>query len=392
MFSSRTNWNGALNPLTQKLHDLRKLGRNIIDLTLSNPTEAGIEYPALQILESLSNPDALLYKPEPRGLLTAREAIAAYYDPKGITVSTNDLVLTASSSESYGFLFSLLCEAQDNVLIPNPSYPLFEFLAQINNIKLRPYQLRYDGEWHIDLDSVRRSIAASTKAIVIVNPHNPTGMFLKEEEWKALNEIAIQNNLALIVDEVFLDYPGLQNVEVAELAKQSAGATALTFRLNGISKMCGLPQLKLGWIAVSGREELKGEALSRLEIIADTFLSVNTPVQLALPQLLKAGRTIRHSIKERIEENLSLLRGLFDSDSPVSLLNSEGGWYAILKIPTTKTEEDWAIRLLEDAGVYVFPGYFFEFQENGYLVISLLPRAKDFARGIQEIVRILKKG
>ncbi len=395
MFSSRTNWHHEPNNLTRKLQQLRASGRTIIDLTLSNPTEAGFEYPGTEILDSLSNRFALQYRPEPFGLLTAREAVADYYSEKNITVSPNDILLTASSSEAYAFLFTLLCEAGDNVLVPNPTYPLFEFLTQLQNVDARPYQLRYDGEWHIDIGSVRRAVTPSTKAIVIVNPHNPTGVFLKRSELEAMNDIANQHSLALIVDEVFLDYGRGEGNASISLSGARVGSTAsheetLTFTLNGISKSCGLPQMKLGWMVVSGKDELKQEVLKRLEIIADTFLSVNTPVQHALPQLLKSGRMIRRQISERVQENLSILKNALHKNSSLSLLTTEGGWYAILKIPGTRTEEEWAIQLLDGAGVYVFPGYFFEFQEGDFLVVSLLPSADNFRKGIEEIVRIIK--
>lgn len=370
------------------MQELRTSGRNIIDLTLSNPTEAGIEYPVTEILDSLYNRYSLRYQPEPFGLLSTREAVVDYYSVKNIEVSPTSILLTASSSEAYAFLFTLLCEAGDNVLVPNPAYPLFEFLAQLNNVDVRPYRLRYDGEWHIDMDSVRKAVTPSTKAIVIVNPHNPTGMFLKREELQALNEIAAQNDLALIVDEVFADYAF--GSDRARVCSTASNADAVTFTLNGISKMCGLPQLKLGWIVVGGKEELKREALHRLEIIADTYLSVNTPVQLALPGLLQYGQMIRRQIKERVEQNLSFLKNSLNKNSPLSLLNSEGGWYAILKIPKTRTEEEWAIQLLDETGVYVFPGYFFEFQEGDFLVVSLLPSGDIFRNGIEQIRRIVK--
>ncbi len=385
MFSSRTHWHNDPNNLAKALERLRAEAVNILDLTISNPTEAGFEYPATGILHSLSHSASLHYQPKPFGLWTAREAIAGYYSKKNIIVDPDEILLTSSSSEAYAFLFTLLCEAGDEILIPNPTYPLFEFLAQLQNVQVRPYHLRYDGEWHIDIDSLREALTPLTKAIVIVNPHNPTGMFLKKYELELVNEVAGQNNLALIVDEVFLDYAW--DDESARVGSTSSNADALTFTLNGISKSCGLPQMKLSWIVVSGKNELKHEALKRLEIIADTFLSVNTPVQLALPQMLKFGEMIRRQISERVAQNLLFLKSSLQSSSPLSLLDSEGGWYAILKIPATKTEEEWALQLLDEAAVYVFPGYFFDFQEGNYLVVSLLTSPENFRKGIEEIVR-----
>jgi aspartate/methionine/tyrosine aminotransferase len=390
MFSSRTNWHRQPNRLSQSLDERRRSGKLIFDLTISNPTEAGIEFPSEEILSAIAQPQSLLYTPDPKGLLSAREAIAEYYFSKRIDVHPSQIVLTASTSEAYSFLFTLLCKAGDDVLIPTPAYPLFEFLSQLNHVHLKPYHLRYDGEWHIDVDSVRRTISSSTKAIVVINPHNPTGMFLKREERRALSEVCQEKNLALIVDEVFVDY-GLQIGE--NIVGSTAGnSSALTFTLNGISKLCGLPQLKLGWIVVSGSGEEKSEALHRLEIIADTFLSVNTPVQVALPQLLKSGEVVRQRIRERVETNLYFLKNSLSKNLPISLLESEGGWYAILKIPNTKSEEEWVLQLLDEAGVYVFPGYFFEFQESGYLILSLLTTRDVFEKGTKFLFSMIAAG
>lgn len=388
MFSSRTNWQREPNRLSQLLARRRKSGKPIYDLTFTNLPEAGIEYPAEEILSALSHPQSLRYTPDPRGLLSARESVADYYAAKKLEVNPSNIVLTASTSEAYSYLFTLMCEAGENVLAPTPSYPLFEFLAQLNDVRIHPYRLRYDGEWHVDVDSVKRAITPSTKAMVIIHPHNPTGMFLKREELQQLNEIADQYNLALIVDEVFADYAFGPDERRAHSTASNAGV--LTYTLNGISKLCGLPQLKLGWMVVSGREEMKNEALQRLEIIADTFLSVNTPVQVALPRILKIGAIVRKQIQKRAEANLSFLTRTVGKDSPSSLLRCEGGWYAILKIPNTKTEEEWALKFLDEGGVYVFPGYFFEFHESGYLVLSLLTEGNVFEKGIGEFLRILE--
>ncbi|MBX2991259.1 MAG: pyridoxal phosphate-dependent aminotransferase [Bacteroidetes bacterium] len=387
MFSSRTNWHRQRNRLSLLLDERHRSGKPVIDLTLSNPTEAGFEYPTTEILSALSQDSSLHYTPDPLGMPSAREAVTSYYAGRGITVAPSAIVLTASTSEAYSFLFTLLCEAGDSVLVPVPSYPLFEYLAQLNDVRVSNYHLGYDGEWHIDLDSVRRAVSPATKAIVVVSPHNPTGMFLKKDELQSLNNIARQHHLALIVDEVFADYGfGEDDRRVGSTA---ANSEVLTFTLNGISKSCGFPQLKLGWIVVSGRDEVKTEALHRLEIISDTFLSVNTPVQVGLPKLLSAGKKVGEQIVLRIEQNLTFLKQSLPANPLISLLSTEGGWYAILRIPTTKSEEEWALELLEESGVYVFPGYFFEFQQEGYLVLSLLQRRDEFEEGVKVILKTI---
>jgi hypothetical protein len=387
MFSVRTTWRRQPNRLSELLEARRKSGIEILDLTISNPTEVGIHYPAKEILAALSHPQALHYAPDPKGLRSAREAIAAYYGEKKIHVDLSTIVLTASTSEAYAMLFTLLCNAGEEILVPVPSYPLFEFLARMNDVRLRPYYLRYDGEWHLDAESVRTAVTSLTKAVIVVHPHNPTGMFAKRDELAMLNDVCRSNKLALIVDEVFSEYSfGEDERRVHSTASNS---DVLTFTLNGISKLCGLPQLKLGWIVVSGNDEAQNEALHRLEIIADTFLSVHTPVQVALPALLKHGQDIRRQIGNRVRSNYSLVRQVQDQ-SPLTALSAEGGWYALLKVPKTKTEEEWSLKLLEKAGVYVFPGYFFEFAESNLLVVSLLTNEEVFRKGLVEIVRIVK--
>jgi hypothetical protein len=301
-----------------------------------------------------------------------------------VDASTSDIILTAGTSEAYSMVFRLLCEPGDEVLIPVPSYPLFEFLTQLNDVAIRPYVIRYDGDWHIDMNSVRQSISSRTKAIVLVSPHNPTGMFLKKSELAALSGIAAQAGLALNVDEVFADY-GFGD-DVSRVSYTVDNAEALTFTLNGISKLAGLPQMKLGWMVVSGPTQQKGEALSRLEIIADTYLSVNTPVQVALPQLFQHGEEVRRSIRGRIMKNRTMLQQSLGSDSMCTLLNCEGGWYGILRVPRTNSDEQWAIHLLQDANVFVHPGYFYEFENDTVLVISLLTLPSTFRDGVSKLL------
>ncbi len=309
-------------------------------------------------------------------MLSAREAVSSYYRDKGLEVSPANIILTASTSEAYSMVFKLLCEPGDEVVVPVPSYPLFEFLAQLNDVVLRPYLLRYDGEWHVDMTSVEQSLSARTRAIVVVNPHNPTGMFLKKPELIALSAACIQSGLALVVDEVFADYSF--GDDGSRIVSTSNNSDVLTFTLNGISKLAGLPQMKLGWMAVSGPADQRGEALSRLEIVADAYLSVNTPVQVALPKLFEIGAGIRRSVRDRTSANMATLQQLISSDSKCSALHSEGGWYAILRAPQTRTGEEWALALLRDVSVFVHPGYFFEFQQDNVLVLSLLTPAREF--------------
>lgn len=387
-FSTRTNWHREPNRLTRLREEIRNAGGKVIDLTLTNPTEAGIAYPSKKILHAFAQPEALHYRPDPRGLLSARHAVAEYYSAKGIIVDPDSIILTASTSEAYAFVFRLLCEPGDAILIPTPSYPLFEFLAQVNDVACQSYKLQYDGVWHIDLASVRSAITDKTKAIVVVSPNNPTGTFLKKSEHEELVSIAREAGCALIVDEVFSDY-GFESDE--DRVVSTAGTSkALTFTLNGLSKMAGLPQLKLGWIAVSGEEEHKKEALARLEILADTFLSVNTPVQVGLTEIMRHGVGVREGIARRIRENYKTLKSVISHQSPCTLLQTEGGWSAILRVPNTRTDEEWALFLLRECGVLVQPGYFFDFHGSAYLVVSLLAEPESFRGGVKRMLTAIE--
>ncbi len=384
MFSSRTNWHRSPNRLTEALESHRKSGNPIFDLSISNPTECGIIYPEQDILSSLSHRHTLSYHPSSQGLLSAREAVAQYYREKSIDVDPEDIFLTASTSEAYSLLFKLLCNRDEHILVPQPSYPLFEYLAQVSDVHLLSYHLFYDHGWHIDVESIRSTITSSTKALVIVSPHNPTGMFLKKEEYQQLQEIARLHNVALIVDEVFLDYPF--HDDPTRVGTTVSTSEVLTFTLNGISKSCGLPQMKLGWMVIGGERTVTLEARGRLEILCDTYLSVNTPVQIALLELFRCGKSIQYQILSRVKSNYEFLQGVLCSPSPVSLLESEGGWYAILKVPRTKSDEEWAMELLNEYGVYLFPGYFFDLQNEGYLVVSLLTQSEVFVSAINNLI------
>jgi alanine-synthesizing transaminase len=364
VFSSRLDWNLQTN----RLSTLLKTKRHVLDLTESNPTRAGFEYPGEQILAALADPRALRYDPEPRGLLSAREAVAGYYG----NVPASRILLTASTSEAYAYLFKLLCDPGDEILSPRPSYPLFEFLARLESVRVVQYPLRYDGVWHIDFDALEQAITPRTRAIVVVNPNNPTGSFLKREEWSRLQRFS----LPILSDEVFSDYAF--SPDDSRMQSLTSAAGALTFSMSGLSKIAALPQMKLGWIVAGGPGH--EAALERLELIADTYLSVATPVQIALPRLLEASVGLRAQILDRTRSNLALLRR---STVP---LHVEGGWYATLQIPRTKSEEDWAISLLDGRDVLVQPGFYFDFESEAFLVLSLLTPPDIFAEGLKRIL------
>ena len=375
MFSRRLPWDLPRNPLSTLLDARHRAGTPVLDLTESNPTRAGFTYPAEQILAALADPRALLYHPSPRGLLSAREAISNYYSQRGREVPPSNILLTASTSEAYAYLFKLLADPGDEILTPRPSYPLFEFLAALESVKTRQYPLRYDGAWHIDFDALERAVTPRTRAIVVVNPNNPTGSFLQPAEFDRLQALASNRGIAILLDEVFLDY-GFAPTPVPSPPK------ALTFSMSGLSKIAGLPQLKLGWIVADGPGH--PEALDRLELIADTYLSVATPVQLALPTLLSLSTALRDQIRKRTSANLAWLRSI-TAGSEFQALHVEGGWYATLQVPRTRSEEEWALMLLRERDVLVQPGFFFDFESEAYLVLSLLTARDVFEHGVRRI-------
>ena len=384
MFSSRTNWHPEHNRLTGLLELRRKNNKPIYDLTVSNPTESGIQYPEHEFLSALAQHQSLTYQPNPRGLYSARDSIAQNYRVKNITVDPSDIFLTASTSEAYSLIIKVLCNGGEHILVPQPSYPLFEYLAQINDAGLQHYHLFYDHGWNIDIDSIREAITPSTRAITIVNPHNPTGMFIKKAEYQQIQELARQHQLSLIVDEVFIDYAFKDDEN--RYGSTPRETDILTFTLNGISKTIGLPQMKLGWIIVSGEQTIVTGAIKRLEILCDTFLSVNTPVQIALPKFFEFGKSVQRQIFERITSNYGFAKEVVQN-SPCTLLPAEGGWYATILVPKTMSDEEWAIELLNTCGVYLFPGYFFDFEVDGRLVVSLLTQPEIFAPAVNELVR-----
>lgn len=382
MFSRRTEWPLTRNRLSVELDHAHRAGKNILDLTISNPTRVGLGYCEASILEALRNPKSLDYDPRPQGLLSAREAVAAYYRERGEDVDPESLILTTGSSEAYSFVFRLLANPDDEVLVAKPSYPLFDFLAELQDVKLVPYSLVFDHGWQIDFHTLQQAISKQSTAIVLVHPNNPTGSYVQREERKRLNELCARHDLALIVDEVFLDYPhdGRQRDTFA------TNDDALTFTLSGLSKISALPQMKLGWIAVSGPSAQRRAALDRLEVIVDTFLSVSTPVQWAAPILLDQRTSIQRQLLARIRGNLAELDRQLAQQNLCSRLPVEGGWYAVLRVPVTRPDEDLAVELLRESGVLVHPGHFYDFPREGNLVLSLITREEDFRDGIRRIL------
>jgi aspartate/methionine/tyrosine aminotransferase len=390
MFSRRTSWNLANNRYTEALEAHRRSGRELLDLTASNPTTVGLRYRQEELLQALTSREAMIYEPTPKGLTAARQAVAVYYREKGSAVTVEDLVLTTSTSEAYSFIFKLLCDASDAVLVPTPSYPLFDFLADLNDVKLVPYELVYDHGWQIDFHSLRSAIgrvhSSDTKcrAVLVVHPNNPTGSYLKPNELQELNQICSANELAIIADEVFLDY----SFGPSPLTFTSDN-DALTFTLSGLSKISALPQMKVAWIAASGPPALKADALARLEVIADTYLSMNAPIQHAVPAMLAERHSIQAQLLDRIKSNLALLDEKLAEQNLCDRLAIEGGWYAVLRVPVLSTDEDLAIALLENTGVLLHPGHFYNFPANGYLIASLITPAEPFAEGIGRVLRFL---
>jgi len=356
----------------------------VLDLTESNPTRAGLAYPSAEILGAFADARSLVYEPRPAGLQAAREAVAGHYAARGQAVEPSRILLTSSSSESYAWLFKLLADPGDEVLVPRPSYPLFEFLAQMESVQVKHYPLIYHDGWSIDAEALAAAISGRTRAIVLVNPNNPTGSFVKRCELDVLVPLCAERGIAIISDEVFTDYAfGPDPERIPSLAHVGE---ALTFCLSGLSKIAGLPQMKLGWIVISGPAAQRNEATEKLELIADTYLSVGTPVQHALPKLLAAGENVRRQIADRVHENLQHLHAAVGDHSPAQILGVEGGWYATLRVPRTQTEEEWCLDLLEHHDVLVQPGFFYDFESEAYLVLSLLTEVQTFRDGIERIV------
>jgi aspartate/methionine/tyrosine aminotransferase len=388
MFAERTNWNLAGNRLSEALARHRAAGKPLLDLTASNPTECGFAYDSEAILTALQNPAALRYEPNPRGLESARLAVTEYYSERGASATAEDIVLTTSTSEAYSFVFRLLCNPGDELLIPAPSYPLFGFLADIQDVKLVRYPLIYDHGWQIDFHSLQQAIGPRTRGVIVVNPNNPTGHFVKQSELAKLNEVCAPRQMALIADEVFFDFA----LSEEKRPSFAGNAGALTFTMSGLSKIAGLPQMKMAWVIASGPAELKTQALERLEVIADTYLSPNAPVQLAMPAFLEQRSGFQKQLIARVRKNLTELDQQLAGQKICTRLDVEGGWYAVLRVPATRGDEDLALTLLESRGVYVHPGHFFDFPSDGYLVLSLIARENQFAEGVRRILALTSSG
>ena len=385
MFADRTNWNLSPNALSEALARRRAAGKRILDLTVSNPTECGFVYDEKKILAALSQKASLTYEPNPRGLPSARRAVADYYRDFAAEIPIDDIFLTTSTSEAYSFAFRILCNPGDELLIPEPSYPLFDFLAEIQDVKLVRYPLIYDHGWQIDFHGLERAITSRSRGVIVVHPNNPTGQFCKRAEMVKLSELCGLRGLALIADEVFLDF-GLQGETPATFA---SNFQTLTFTLSGISKICGLPQMKLAWIVLSGPQELKRRASSRLEVVSDTYLSLGAPTQLALPDWLETRRGFREQALERMRSNLAELDRQLVRQHAASRLVVEGGWCAILRVPSGSTDEELSVQLLESAGIQVHPGHFYGLPQRGFLVVSLLAPSEVFAEAIRKLLTLV---
>ena len=387
MFSERTRWNRQENELALALEKLRLTGAPVLDLTRSNPTECGFAYDPEGIRRALTSGDVLRYKPDARGMAVARDAVAAYYSSEhGQLISSNDIVLTSGTSEAYSFLFRLICNAGDEVLIPAPGYPLFDFLADLCDVKLLRFPLVYDHGWQIDFGALAAAATERTRAVIVVHPNNPTGHYISNQEQARLAQFCRERALALIVDEVFLDFsawtrPARSFVDCNQ---------SLTFTLSGLSKICGLPQMKLAWIAVNGPGTEKREALARLEVIADVYLSVGTPVQLAARALLEMRGPFQQRVIERVRNNLTELDHRLKRQSACTRLEYQGGWTAVLRVPALHSDEDIVLALLRNCGVLVHPGHFYDFAQPGHIVVSLIVPEHEFARGTERVLAYFK--
>ena len=384
MFSRRVPPELTANRLAREIAGMLAAGREIIDLTQSNPTRAAFDYPS-DLLAKLADARALAYDPLPFGLEEARAAVARDYGRSGIDIDPSRIALTSSTSEAYSLLFKLLADAGDAVLVPRPSYPLFEHLAGLDLVEIRQYDLEYHGVWTIDPAALKRHLTDRTRAILIVSPNNPTGSIMTADELDAVCAICRARDIALIADEVFIDYL-LTPAHAQAWARVAARDDVLGFSLGGLSKSVGLPQAKLGWIAITGPEAVRNTAVDRLELICDTYLSVSTPVQIAASDLLERGRVVRAQIQDRIRTNYSWLQSA-SRGTACTTLNADGGWSAVLQVPSIESEEDLVVGLLRNDGILVHPGYFFDFPRPAFLVVSLLTPAPAFVEGVTRILR-----
>ncbi|MFZ3367771.1 MAG: pyridoxal phosphate-dependent aminotransferase [Candidatus Sulfotelmatobacter sp.] len=386
MFSDRTNWKLTRNRLTEALDEVRSSRARVLDLTLSNPTRAGLHYDEPLILRSLASPRAMDYDPQPKGLSSARAAVVEYYQAQhGIHVNAERLILTTSTSEGYSFVFRLLCNPGDELLVPKPSYPLFEFLGDLQDVKLVPYSLIYDHGWQMDFPSLQKAVTHRTRGVIVVHPNNPTGSYVHVHEQDSLNKFCREHELVLIADEVFLDYSHNGALQRSFAANQDV----LTFTLSGVSKISALPQMKVAWIATSGPAALVEAAQARLEVIADTYLTMNAPIQWATPALLGQRQSIQRQLLDRVLANLAELDRQLPAQKTCQRLSVEGGWYAVVRVPVTQTDEELAVDLLRRKSVLVHPGHFYDFPSDGYLVLSLIVQRAEFAEGMGRLLEIV---
>jgi alanine-synthesizing transaminase len=399
MFSERVPPGLEPNRITQAVRRARAAARPLLDLTLTNPTAAGFEYP-VSMLECLAAPEALRYDPQPFGLPEARRAIVCDYARRGIDVDPGRIILTASTSEAYSLLFKLLCRpAGDAVMVPVPSYPLFDHLTTLDGVQSIPYRLDYHGRWTLALDDLERCWTPDVRAVLAVSPNNPTGSVLSAGEHQTLATLCADRHAALIVDEVFADYwftfPGSgqsQEAVSSALGASPPGAAArtsgapLTFRLGGLSKSAGLPQVKLGWILVDGPDAIVRQAMERLEVICDAYLSVSTPVQVAAQRLIAAGAAVRAQILHRVRSNYHTLLSAAARHPAIEVLHTDAGWSSVLRVPSTRSEEDLVVDLLDRDDVLVHPGFFFDFSHEAFIVVSLLPEPQVFAEGMRRVL------
>lgn len=389
MFSKRVNYTTEENKISKLLKEKKSSGVTVLDLMESNPTNARFAYDEDGILNSISKPDSLKYAPLPKGLKQAREAVAGYYKEKNIEINPENIFLTSGTSEAYSFIFKLITNPDDEVLVPAPGYPLFTFIGEMELVKVKNYEFKYveDEGWTINFESLESGITDKTRVIILLNPSNPTGNFIKTKEINKILRICRERKIAIICDEVFLDYP----IEIkSENTFSISGVNyVLTFTLSGLSKICGLPQMKLSWIIIGGPVKQRQEALEKLEIITDTYLSVGTPIQLALNNLLSNKEIIQGQIRERILKNFNFLKSEIEKSKQIILLKTEGGWYSILKLNSEINEEDFVYELLNKKDVYINPGYFYDFNDEGYIILSLLTPVDVFENGVKRIIEFL---
>jgi len=372
----------SINATTRTLNALRRRGIDILDLTISNPTRVGLDYP-VDLLAPLASPEGLCYDPQPMGMWSAREAVAADFARRGLMVPPERIALTASTSEAYAWLFKLLCDPGDAVLVPQPSYPLFEHLTMLESVTARPYRLDQHGGWRIDFEGLVAAIDDRTRAVLVVSPNNPTGSFLHVDDLRRLDELCSARHMMLIGDEVFADFPLAASPHACSVMH---ARDAVVCSLGGLSKTVGLPQIKLGWIGFGGPSSKLEELMPAFELVADTFLSVSTPAQVALPHLLVRGADIRAQIQSRVARNLQHLREAVGTTPVITLLHVEGGWSATLQVPTYRSEEALVIELLTADHVLVHPGYFFDFERESFVVVSLLVEPEQFDRGVARLL------